>query len=888
MLSQKQLLIFLSLLSFLTLPPLFGQGDQLEVDAGFDAESLVRDVFASGTCETITNIQAIGDDRGLGFFSGGANIVGFDRGIIMSTGRVTSAPGPNATNDTGTELEGQTGDIDLGRIADGDVYDHVGLEFDFVPLDSFVTFRYVFASEEYCEFVGSDFNDVFGFFVSGPGLSGIFSEDAINAAIVPGTTDAVSINTINRSANPSFYLPNELNADQVLCGLDEVTNPLIDVLEYDGLTTVLTATLKLFPCESYHIRLVISDVADPVYDSAVLLEAGSFDLGGSVSLIPNGADTINNLIFEGCNSGGFRVVRGSDSDPATDQTIAYRFAATPSEAIEGVDFVNPGGTVTIPAGEMFADVDIETIADGVTEGPEDIWVVLDIPCACYTDSVMITIAEPAPLAVNLGTAYYCPDQTATLDPMVSGGSPPYTYSWSTGDVVANPVLTPPLPTSISVAVTDACGQTINRQINTFSSSPPNASLPTQNITACWGEQEALNIELTGTPPFIVTYQRGANAPETIEFAAAGLQSWTINLGGEYELLTVQDQACNGTVSGRVPANFYRPVINPDVTNPTCANSNDGRIEVQHLPSVAPYTYTWSGTITNGLVADNLAPGVYSLSITDALGCTDERTFELRTPSPILGVEINCNQVRRPPLVLSATGGIPPYAYSVDGQNFWPAAGFDQLIPGQYYNLIIRDQNGCEFVQNDFFYPAASPRNLRLPTFIGQDLGGEVQIRPNYLVPYDQIADLRWYPPEIFDCPTCREPIASAPFSQAISVVATDIYGCTDSLATWLGVDGRAPVFIPNAFSPNGDGTNDYVAVFANTDQVAQVLRFRVFTRWGSQVYDAVSYSPNSARRGWDGMIDGRKAPPGVYPWTVELLLTNGEVYGATGSVVLMR
>ena len=763
MLSQKRT-HFLTVLSFfLCLVNLIGQESVLTVDPNYDAQTLVNDVFASGTCETITNIEAIGADAGLGFFSGAENIVGFDRGIIISTGNVSSAPGPNQRNDTGAALVGQTGDQDLSFIAEEDIFDHVGLEFDFIPLDSTVTFRYIFASEEYCEFVNSNFNDVFGFFVSGPGLNGPFTDNAINAALVPGTNDAVSINTINHTVNAGAYIPNELSADQILCGLDQVVNPKLQLIEYDGLTTVLTAELRLFPCETYHIRLVIADVGDADLDSAVLLEAGSFDLGGSVSLETAGADPISNRIYEGCNSGGFRVVRGTDSDPNTDQTINYRFGVN-SEAEEGIDFINPGGSVTIPAGEMFVDVTIPTVADGISEGPENIWVILDIPCACYTDSTMIVLEEPGSLSVNLEEAFYCPDQMATLDPQVSGGSPPYTFLWSTGNMEASPTLAPPLPASIMVTVTDACGQESSRAINTFSRTPPTATLPEQEIAACWGEQRNLQIELTGQAPFTITYRRGGNLSETIEFTQEGLQEWPINEGGRYELLGVQDQVCDGPGNGSVLANFYRPVINPNVTHPSCAISTDGIISVQHLSSVPPYVYEWTGTDATGRVADNLSSGLYSLRITDALGCFDERSFELRQPSPLLPISLSCADIRQPPVRFSAAGGRGPYLYSIDnGNTFWPASGFADLIPGQYYNILIQDVNGCELLQEDFFYPEASPQNLRLPPFIGQELGGSVRIEPEFLVPVDQIAELRWYPAEYFDCAVCRTPTISLPF-----------------------------------------------------------------------------------------------------------------------------
>lgn len=858
------------------------------VDPNFSAEQLVNDVFASGDCELITNIQGIGSSNGIGFFSGGANIFGFDRGIILSTGHVNSAPGPNTTNDTGSELEGQTGDIDLVRIAEEAVFDRVGLEFDFVPLDSSVTFRFVFASEEYCEFINSDYNDVFGFFVSGPGMNGAFTNGAINAALVPGTDDAVSINTINHTVNADQYQPNELNSDQQACNLPIVDNPQIPFLAYDGFTQVLTASLKLYPCETYHMRLVIADVGDENYDSAVMLEAGSFDLGGEVTLQPTGADSLSNILYEGCENAGFRVSRTPGSSLESDQTIAYRFGSN-SEAQEGVDFINPGGFATIPAGQEFTDVIIPTIDDGIIEAPESIWLFLDIPCACYTDSILITLVDPGPLAINLEEAYYCPDEMATLMPDVSGGSPPYSYDWSFGSTDEMPTLSPPLPLNISLTVTDDCGRTASRQINTFSSTPPAAQLLTSDFNACWGDMRELEIELAGRPPFSLTYSRNNGDQTTIESQTDGRLSIPVNLGGTYRLVSVTDQACSGPTSGTTVANFYRPVINPDVDNPNCANEPNGRISIQHLSSVPPYSYVWSGTNETGLLADSLQPGIYGITITDALGCSDSRTFDLRGPTPIEPVEITCPQVRRPPMVLSANGGQAPYTYSVDnGNSFFVADSFHLLIPGQYYTLIIRDANGCELLQPNFFYPEATPRNTTLPVFIGQELGGSTAVNPDYRVPYDQVQSVQWHPSEYYDCDTCRTPIISAPYSQAISLVVTDIYGCKDSLATWLGVDGRVPVYIPNVFSPNGDGTNDFVAIYANIEQVAQVLQFRIFDRWGNQVWEDQDFAPNDAHRGWNGLINNELAPAAVYPWTATFQLTNGDIVKETGSVMLMR
>jgi len=865
-------------------------GQKLTLDPDYEAERLVREVFASGECETIFNIRRIGaNPDGIGFFSGPDSIVGFDRGIVLSTGKITDAAGPNVDTNTGSQLEGATPDPDLSLVGVGEIFDRSGIEFDFIPLQPTVTFRYVFASEEYCEFVGDDFNDIFGFFISGDGLNGPFADGAINLALVPGTTQPVSINTVNYATNAGFYLDNEFPTvrDLSSCGGGSDPGPRFTVIEYDGQTTVLSATVELQTCQTYHIRLLVGDVKDDALDSAVFLEAGSFDLGGSVSLAGEGGDSTLTTIFEGCQTTNFRVQRGPESNPARDQTINYRIGSN-SVAVEGTDFSAGSGAVTIPAGETFAEIPIVAFADGVTEGPESAWLYLDIPCACYTDSIQLFINEPAPLAVNLDEAYFCPGETATLRPRVSGGVAPITYAWSFGGTDSMPELTPPLPTSIGLMVTDACGQTVNRSIATFSSVPPALSLPPQDLMACRGEAQSIVLDLQGRGNITVTYQLNGGPFETWTFGGDGRGAQPIDRGGNYRIVAVEDQACRIAVDELLRADFFEPAINPRLVNPSCANESDGSITVTHLQTNAPYIYTWAGISPTGLSADGLPAGAYALTVTDALGCSSERNLDLRAPDPLTGIDITCNQVRRPPLVISAGGGIPPYQYSVDGENYFGRNDFGRLNEGEYYQLRIRDAAGCMITQEGFFYPKATRRPARLPSFVPQEIAGSSQVLPDYFVPTDQIVAYRWHPAELFDCPGCPNPTVSAPSSQTISLAIDNLYGCTDSLVTFVSVDGRIPVFVPNIFTPNGDGTNDNVAIYASPEQVESVVSFQVRSRWGELLYEAYDFPPNDGRMGWNGLLNGQPAGVATYLWTAEVKLTTGVFQKEAGTVVLMR
>jgi hypothetical protein len=228
------------------------------------AQSLV------GAGVTISNVTYTGSARAAGNFTSATNILGFQSGVVLSTGSVRNVVGPNcvsgsarAENDgdqTGISVDNvRPGDTDLATLADVDITnDAAVLEFDFVPTSPSVSFQYVFASDEYNEFVGQ-INDVFGFF-----LTALPSGTPVNIALIPGTNLPVAINNVNSGTNPQFYINNEFLPSAA---------PLDT--EMNGLTTTLTAQAQVIPGQTYHIKLAIADAEDNVYDSNVFIQAGS-------------------------------------------------------------------------------------------------------------------------------------------------------------------------------------------------------------------------------------------------------------------------------------------------------------------------------------------------------------------------------------------------------------------------------------------------------------------------------------------------------------------------------------------------------------------------------------------------------------------------------------
>jgi hypothetical protein len=233
-----------------------------------------------------SNIIYIGDLNGAGVFDDPSFGIGITSGIVLSTGKVADIYGPNDSDSTSTDFY-KAGDPGLDAlVSPSATQDAAILEFDFIPTADFLSFDYVFASEEYNEFVGSSYNDVFGFFITDP------DGNTVNIALIPGTDTPIAINNVNLDQNSAYYRNNDLS--------DYPSGTPFNT-EFDGLTTVLTAVANVTPGAGYHFKLAIADNSDGIYDSAVFITGSSFEatplvaVGDSIEIFQNVLTNINVL-----------------------------------------------------------------------------------------------------------------------------------------------------------------------------------------------------------------------------------------------------------------------------------------------------------------------------------------------------------------------------------------------------------------------------------------------------------------------------------------------------------------------------------------------------------------------------------------------------------------
>jgi outer membrane protein OmpA-like peptidoglycan-associated protein len=263
---------------------------QIHIDTAYAAEYLVKEILL-GEGVIAGNIRYTGARRAIGFFSDSTRILSIQEGILLTSGSAMLSKGPNTYTDM--QLANKTaGYPKLEAIANGRTHDAAILEFDFVTSAENLSFDFIFASEEYTEYVGSKYNDVFGFFIYGPGL------DNVNLAVLPGSSVPVTINSINHKKNRKYYIdnPTETINDPIIYDVRRKTAvrnknygkvkalPPYNI-QYDGFTTLLQAACKVVPGEIYHIEIAIADVSDFILDSGVYLAGHSFRSTGSV-IIP--------------------------------------------------------------------------------------------------------------------------------------------------------------------------------------------------------------------------------------------------------------------------------------------------------------------------------------------------------------------------------------------------------------------------------------------------------------------------------------------------------------------------------------------------------------------------------------------------------------------------
>ncbi|MFK8009713.1 MAG: choice-of-anchor L domain-containing protein [Saprospiraceae bacterium] len=657
----------------------------ITTNGNYTATELIEDVFIGGGCFDVTNVTSIGSSTGIGAFSNGLTSIGFDEGVVISSGNIATVSGPNNSGSAGAATGGGS-DPDLQQLNSQSIFDATGIEFDFSPTLATIDFRFVFGSEEYCEFVNASVNDVFGFFISGPGITGPFSNNSANLALIPMTNIPISIDDVNNNSNPTYFVPNSTSCGGITNAAD---------IQFDGYTVALTATANVIPCETYHIKLVVGDGGDAIYDSGVFLEAGSFNAGGQATVSAINASTGTSLVYEDCGDAFITFTRQT-GDLSLPLVITYTIDPS-STATNLVDYAGLPPSITIPAGQTEVTIPLTIFSDGIPEGLETIIINMDNSCSCNNSTATIEIQDVPPLIVDpMVDQVLCGPETVTLASGISGGVPPLTYNWSTGATTATISEFVPSNMTYTVTVMDACGNSVQDDVMVEVGTTPTAFISGIGDICPPGNPVAvIQIDFTGLGPWDVIYSINGIPQIPITGIIDNPYFLPVSEVGNYTITQLMVNGCPGPGSGIavITETIIAPVaVGMDIS---CWGFNDGSINVFPTGGQGPYVYSWNNPFANGENPTNLPAGDYTVTVYDDNGCTGLTSVTLEEPDPIIlaavGNPVDCGDPNSGSIDLTINGGTFPYATIwSNGSSSEDPTG----LPTGTYTVTVTDLGGC--------------------------------------------------------------------------------------------------------------------------------------------------------------------------------------------------
>lgn len=312
----------------------------------------------------------------------------------------------------------------------------------------------------------------------------------------------------------------------------------------------------------------------------------------------------------------------------------------------------------------------------------------------------------------------------------------------------------------------------------------------------------------------------------------------------------------------------------------------GTIAVTVGGGTAPYTYDIGQGPQSSNIFSGLTPGSYSVIVKDNNGCTKTADVNVTLGNGITGITIStgnptCDLQNGTIAIGTVLGGTSPYQYSVDGSGFTFNTNYSNLAAGSH-TITVKDAFGCEYSE------ITSLQNISVqPTTANAGTDQTISSTSttiNANQPVDGIG--KWTivsgPGSITDPTQFNTSIKNLLIGKTILrwTITNNCGTSTDEMEINVKFkDGQ--IFVPSAFTPNNDGTNDYFNFIANAD--IKIIYFRVYNRWGQLIY---SNSPNSF--GWNGFYNGAEQPIGIYAWTLQAINELGKPVNLKGTVSLIR
>lgn len=695
---------------------------------------MVENIVGDGIIYDNVTFQGANISRGI-FNNGSSTNLGINTGIFLTSGSAYVIPGPNSSSSAGTN-NGMPGNATLNGITTSTTHDASVLEFDFIPESDTLRFQYVFGSEEYNEYVFSSFNDVFGYFVTGPDPSGGFYSNK-NIAVVPGTNIPVTINTVNNGPNTpptgpctncSYYTDN--------------TGGL--TLEYDGKTVVMTAFLLVVPCQTYHILIGVADAGDGIFDSGVFIKENSFTSPKiDVQTDPYPAGVSDNMI-EGCVEADIVfVLPNVEYAPLTVYFDLSGSTANPNAYPPGDFEQTIPNSITFEEGQDSAIIHVVPVKDQIIEGEEYLQIVVENTLGCIVryDTVIFVIQDYIDMVTQPSpSTMICEGQEIQIWVNTFNGIPIYTYNWE-DDNSGNDTITvsPDTTTTYTVEIFDMCLDSISDSITVIVFPLPDVNLG-DTAYICNGDTLTLHAgggyisylwqdgstdstyQVTSGGPYAVTVTGPGGCEitdtvfvtETTLICDLGIDTATICIGesivftpGEgFTSYLWQNGETGSSLTATTTGNYWvqvtksgctvsdsvylfvdDPDLNLSIGNDTTICKND-YITLHPLFGVVGNSYYWS-TGDSSYSISVTQPGTYTLNLESGCGVGTASIDISNWPVPQPNLGPDTNLCYGGAFTLEAPFGFTSYTWQ-DGSD---VSYYDVTEPGVYY-VTVEDYHGC--------------------------------------------------------------------------------------------------------------------------------------------------------------------------------------------------
>lgn len=658
----------------------------ITVNDTYTAQNLVDLLTKNSSCASTSSASVSGDtftgtQNSYGYFNSGTSTFPFTEGVLLSTWSSSNSVGPFLRNQGGGNSSWK-GDLDLDQALGIKSINASVLEFDFVPLTNFISFNYIFASNEYQDDFPCRFSDGFAFLIKENSSAAIYK----NIAVLPNTITPVS----SENVHPIISFTNSSGSTSGCSALNEqyfgqsnTSTTSSSPINYSGQTIALNAQTEVIAGNSYHIKLVIADDEFVYYDSAVFLQAGSF-----VSKVDLGADRLlatNNGI---CFGQTYLI------DTKLPPSYSYKWFKNNILLTTETD---PSYTVT-DAGTYKVEITLN-------------------PSTCIATN-QITIEYTPEILLNNQTMIQCDADgdgisvfdLTKMDTAIKGNDPSlsavvYYKTLSDAKAAINPITNPKNYNNtyanqiVYARASNNYGCSNYAQLNLQIS---NNTIPTQNpITTCDGDttQDGL-------------YRFDLNSQVSMQVLQGLPQGLTVEYYLNLTDAVMQNNSLPNIFNNTVPNQqiIYARIINGadcyDITPITLVvntfNPRDFQEENTFLcngtaisltVATGYSSYLWNTGATTNIITVSSA-GDYSVKVSNGNGCEATKTFHINPSgiATITGAEIIDFSGNQNSILIEYTG-VGNYEFSLDTSYFQNDPKFEGIAPGTYL-AYVRDKNGC--------------------------------------------------------------------------------------------------------------------------------------------------------------------------------------------------